>query len=170
MNPQKTIYEPPAGSPPGSGKGRAIRLVLLLLVIAALLLLNFAARRTFSLHLRPVIITPAMDLMREQDFSYRKVLRYWLAELDQKLHPGRDRQKVIALTFDGGPAPIYTPLILDALERSRVPATFFLFGADAQQFPQLTIRIRSGGAPAGQLYLFRPRAGHGGHLRAGRGA
>ncbi|MCI2056498.1 MAG: polysaccharide deacetylase family protein [Oscillibacter sp.] len=36
--------------------------------------------------------------------------------------------KLIALTFDDGPSPEYTPQILDILEEKNVPATFFLVG------------------------------------------
>ncbi len=34
----------------------------------------------------------------------------------------------IALTFDDGPHPVYTPQILEVLEKFKVPATFFLIG------------------------------------------
>ncbi|MBV8204918.1 MAG: polysaccharide deacetylase family protein, partial [Candidatus Eremiobacteraeota bacterium] len=44
-------------------------------------------------------------------------------------------RKDIALTFDDGPYPFYTPLLLHVLERSRVPATFFIVGRSAQEFP-----------------------------------
>lgn len=38
------------------------------------------------------------------------------------------RKKIIALTFDDGPGPEYTPLVLDALDQAGVPATFFIVG------------------------------------------
>ncbi|NUU22388.1 MAG: polysaccharide deacetylase family protein, partial [Streptomycetaceae bacterium] len=34
----------------------------------------------------------------------------------------------IALTFDDGPMPDWTPMVLDTLEKADVPATFFLVG------------------------------------------
>ena len=37
-------------------------------------------------------------------------------------------KKLVALTFDDGPVPNYTPLTLDALDAADVPATFFLVG------------------------------------------
>jgi peptidoglycan/xylan/chitin deacetylase (PgdA/CDA1 family) len=49
--------------------------------------------------------------------------------------------KLIALTFDDGPYPVETPLLLDTLADLRVPATFFLIGRDALQFPEITARI-----------------------------
>ncbi|WP_244454108.1 polysaccharide deacetylase family protein [Micromonospora echinofusca] len=41
----------------------------------------------------------------------------------------RTDRRQIALTFDDGPAPQWTPMVLDTLDRYRVPATFFLVGA-----------------------------------------
>ena len=43
----------------------------------------------------------------------------------------------IALTFDDGPDPRWTPLALELLGRYQVPATFFLVGARAQRHPHL---------------------------------
>ncbi len=39
----------------------------------------------------------------------------------------------IALTFDDGPDPAWTPAVLDALRKYRVPATFFVVGAQAER-------------------------------------
>jgi peptidoglycan/xylan/chitin deacetylase (PgdA/CDA1 family) len=41
-------------------------------------------------------------------------------------------ERKIALTFDDGPHPVYTPKILEVLERFKVPATFFLIGKHLQ--------------------------------------
>ncbi|UGQ10647.1 polysaccharide deacetylase family protein [Yinghuangia sp. ASG 101] len=37
-------------------------------------------------------------------------------------------KKLIALTFDDGPMPDWTPMVLDTLEKADVPATFFTVG------------------------------------------
>lgn len=55
-------------------------------------------------------------------------------------------RKVIALTFDDGPFPFYTPLLLHVLERSHVKATFFLVGRNVQEFPELTQDIVDSGS------------------------
>jgi cellulose synthase/poly-beta-1,6-N-acetylglucosamine synthase-like glycosyltransferase/peptidoglycan/xylan/chitin deacetylase (PgdA/CDA1 family) len=47
--------------------------------------------------------------------------------------PGRR----IALTFDDGPDPKWTPKIAAILRREHVPATFFLIGSDAARSPDL---------------------------------
>ncbi len=63
------------------------------------------------------------------------------------------RPKLIALTFDDGPYPVYTPMLLDVLRDLHVPATFFLIGQDAQEWPELTRRIeREGNEIADHTY------------------
>lgn len=50
------------------------------------------------------------------------------------------RERKIALTFDDGPDPRYTPLILDILRRKQVPATFFIVGSNGERYPELVAR------------------------------
>lgn len=58
-------------------------------------------------------------------------------------------RKEIALTFDDGPYPFYTPVLLHVLERSHVPATFFIVGRSAREFPELVTRIVASGDEIG---------------------
>ena len=51
-------------------------------------------------------------------------------------HGDRER-KEIALTFDDGPHPGYTPQLLAVLKQYKVPATFFLVGEMAERAPNL---------------------------------
>jgi len=44
---------------------------------------------------------------------------------------------VVALSFDDGPDPQWTPRILDILRRDHVPGTFFVIGTEAQKYPAL---------------------------------
>ncbi|MBD5635440.1 MAG: polysaccharide deacetylase family protein, partial [Candidatus Eremiobacteraeota bacterium] len=53
--------------------------------------------------------------------------------------------KLVALSFDDGPYPVETPLLLDELSELHVPATFFLIGDDTEMFPQLAQRIEADG-------------------------
>src|SRR5476649_2514263 len=57
--------------------------------------------------------------------------------------------KRIALTFDDGPSPQWTPKILAILERAHVPATFFEIGANAVRAPSFTRRIVRDGSELG---------------------
>ncbi len=58
-------------------------------------------------------------------------------ELDQ--YGGNPKQ--IAITFDDGPDPQWTPRILDALKAENAKATFFLIGMEAEKFPDLALRV-----------------------------
>jgi peptidoglycan/xylan/chitin deacetylase (PgdA/CDA1 family) len=53
--------------------------------------------------------------------------------------------KLIALTFDDGPYPVDTPMLLAVLQAAHVPATFFLIGRDAEQYPGLVRAIAAAG-------------------------
>jgi peptidoglycan/xylan/chitin deacetylase (PgdA/CDA1 family) len=53
----------------------------------------------------------------------------------------RTREKTIALTFDDGPNPEYTPLLLTKLAEYRVSATFFLIGRNLKRHPEIGRRI-----------------------------
>jgi peptidoglycan-N-acetylglucosamine deacetylase len=55
----------------------------------------------------------------------------------------------IALTFDDGPNPEYTPLLLDMLKRHNVKATFFVLGIRAEQYPELILRMHREGHQIG---------------------
>jgi peptidoglycan/xylan/chitin deacetylase (PgdA/CDA1 family) len=55
----------------------------------------------------------------------------------------------IALTFDDGPDPVYTPLLLDLLRRHRIKATFFVLGSKAERYPDLVARIHAEGHQIG---------------------
>lgn len=51
------------------------------------------------------------------------------------------QDKVIALTFDDGPDPKFTPIVLDALKKHNMKATFFVLGWRATRYPALVKRI-----------------------------
>ncbi|WDV53711.1 glycosyltransferase [Streptomyces coeruleorubidus] len=57
--------------------------------------------------------------------------------------------RTVALTFDGGPDPVWTPRLLDLLRRNQARATFFVHGARAARHPELIRRIRAEGHEIG---------------------
>jgi peptidoglycan/xylan/chitin deacetylase (PgdA/CDA1 family) len=61
--------------------------------------------------------------------------------------------RVVALSFDDGPDPIYTPQVLDILARHRAHATFFVIGERALAHPDLVRRIRVEGHEVGNHYF-----------------
>lgn len=62
--------------------------------------------------------------------------------VDGVVYRGRPGRRAVALTFDDGPEPLYTPLLLDTLERLGLRATFFLVGQRVEQYPYFARAIR----------------------------
>ncbi len=54
---------------------------------------------------------------------------------------GDRTQKLVALTFDDGPDPYYTPTILDILKDKNAPATFFMMGKNIAKYPEQVKRM-----------------------------
>jgi len=117
-----------------------------IVAIAVAALLGLGAWRLF-VHsgnlVKPALITPSMSAhdALSPDLS---------ARVDRLIHEREEanrtgRPKLIALTFDDGPYPVFTPLLLAELRALRVRATFFLIGRDAEQWPELTARIHADG-------------------------
>ena len=67
------------------------------------------------------------------------------------LHHGSRGQRTIALTFDDGPDPRFTPQVLDLLAAAKVPATFFVVGERALAHPELVARIDREGHLVGEV-------------------
>ena len=65
----------------------------------------------------------------------------------------------IALTFDDGPDPKWTPQILDILKRENVPATFFVIGKNGQAYPDLLRRMVNEGHEIGNHTFTHPNLG-----------
>jgi cellulose synthase/poly-beta-1,6-N-acetylglucosamine synthase-like glycosyltransferase/spore germination protein YaaH/peptidoglycan/xylan/chitin deacetylase (PgdA/CDA1 family) len=82
--------------------------------------------------------------------TYTKYPTTWQIEQMGAL-PGK-----IALTFDDGPDPAYTPRILDILHAKQAPATFFVIGLDASNSPALLRRIYNEGHEIGNHTYTHP--------------
>lgn len=68
-----------------------------------------------------------------------------------------DRKGRVAVTFDDGPDPQYTPRVLDILRDHDIKACFFVLGAKAAKHPDLMARIIAEGHDIGnhgQRHLF----------------
>jgi cellulose synthase/poly-beta-1,6-N-acetylglucosamine synthase-like glycosyltransferase/peptidoglycan/xylan/chitin deacetylase (PgdA/CDA1 family)/spore germination protein YaaH len=70
-----------------------------------------------------------------------------------------DRPGLIALTFDDGPDPNWTPAILDILKQENVPATFFIIGKNGQAYPDLVRRMVNEGHEIGNHTFTHPNLG-----------
>jgi len=62
----------------------------------------------------------------------------------------------MAITFDDGPDPQWTPKVLDVLREKGVKAAFFLIGLEAQKYPSITKRIYNEGHEIGNHTFTHP--------------
>jgi len=69
---------------------------------------------------------------------------------------GGTQEKKVALTFDDGPDPTWTPKILDVLKAKGAKATFFLIGAEVEKFPGIAKRIYNEGHEIGNHTFTHP--------------
>lgn len=106
--------------------------LLLLLTNASLVLLHpFSLSRLLSV----AVIYGAVTLL---------VLYLLFHPRNQWLVANRSRVDgagCVALTFDDGPDPVYTPKLLDLLRQKDVRATFFVIGKRAEQYPEIVRRV-----------------------------
>ena len=58
-------------------------------------------------------------------------------------------EKVVALTFDDGPSPVWTPKILDELRKANIKATFFMLGEHVAKYPEIARRVAQEGHEIG---------------------
>jgi peptidoglycan/xylan/chitin deacetylase (PgdA/CDA1 family) len=63
------------------------------------------------------------------------------------------RRPLVALSFDDGPHPVFTPQVLDILESYNAKATFFLIGERALRHPEVVARIKAAGHEIANHYF-----------------
>jgi cellulose synthase/poly-beta-1,6-N-acetylglucosamine synthase-like glycosyltransferase/peptidoglycan/xylan/chitin deacetylase (PgdA/CDA1 family)/spore germination protein YaaH len=71
-------------------------------------------------------------------------------------HQGAGGEHQVAITFDDGPDPEWTPKILDILKTANVKAAFFLVGVNAEHYPALVRRIVKEGHEIGNHTYYHP--------------
>lgn len=74
---------------------------------------------------------PVLDLFDQNRTELGSGIRY------KKILHGSVKKRAVAITFDRGPHPFYTPQILKILNASKVKATFFVIGEQARRYPQI---------------------------------
>lgn len=70
---------------------------------------------------------------------------------------------VVSLTFDDGPNPYATPIVLDALGRAGVHATFFFLGRHVERWPEIARRAAAEGHQIGNHGYYHRKL----HFRSG---
>lgn len=68
----------------------------------------------------------------------------------------KNDKKLIALTFDDGPHPKNTPVILDILAQYGVKATFFEVGSNVEYYPEVSRRVAKEGHEIGNHTYTHP--------------
>jgi len=71
-------------------------------------------------------------------------------------HQGAGNAHQVAITFDDGPDPEWTPKVLDILKTYNVKAAFFLVGVNAEHYPGLVRRIVQEGHEIGNHTYYHP--------------
>lgn len=66
-----------------------------------------------------------------------KVYRRCFPGVTFRMPPSTDGKPKVYITFDDGPIPEATPMVLDILDRYDVKATFFMVGQNVERYPWL---------------------------------
>ena len=69
---------------------------------------------------------------------------------------GGTQAKEVAITFDDGPDPEWTPKILDVLKKHGAKATFFQIGVEVEKFPDVAKRVYEEGHEIGNHTFTHP--------------
>src|SRR2546423_1519027 len=78
------------------------------------------------------------------------------AQFPTLYHQGAGGEHQVAITFDDGPDPRWTPQVLDILKAANVKAAFFLVGVNAERYPGLVSRIVNEGHEIGNHTYYHP--------------
>lgn len=66
------------------------------------------------------------------------------------------KKKVVALTFDDGPHPVFTPAILKILDKYKIKATFFMVGKQMEKYPNIVKQAIDSGNEIGNHTYTHP--------------
>ena len=113
-----------------TGMARSVIFFSLLFLISALLALLYA----FGFSRLPLIILSVTTVFIVYLLFHPR--NQWLVANRSRV----DGARCVALTFDDGPDPVYTPRLLDLLREKDVKATFFVIGKRADQYPEIVRR------------------------------
>ena len=80
------------------------------------------------------------------NLQFPDILRPFWGKVIWRKNPS---EKVIYLTFDDGPEPEVTPLVLEILEKEHIKATFFCVGENVVKNPETYLAVIRGGHKTG---------------------
>ena len=96
---------------------------------------------------------------RKVEFDGDSIVRATISTLPSGFRvnrPALHAGKQLALTFDDGPDPIWTPQILAILAKYGIRATFFVIGDQAERYPQIVREEFAAGHLLGNHTYFHP--------------
>lgn len=86
----------------------------------------------------PNWVDAAREIYASQGRVDQQLRRLSKAELNRfVIRRGSERGLKLALTFDDGPHPAFTPKLVQILKEAQVPATFFMIGHMAESYPDM---------------------------------
>ena len=98
----------------------------------------------------PDWIDAAREVYADQGRLDSQLRRLSLPELDRfVVRRGNRTGLKLALTFDDGPHPDYTPKLVQILKAANIPATFFMIGHMVQQYPDMVKLVAANGFEIG---------------------
>lgn len=100
---------------------------------------------------RSALLPPAKPVApsSEKLHAQQKPLPRWARGLVVAHVSVKPTNRVVALTFDDGPWPVYTSKTLDVLKAENVHATFFMIGRNIRNYPALAKRVVAEGHAVG---------------------
>jgi peptidoglycan-N-acetylglucosamine deacetylase len=66
-------------------------------------------------------------------------------------------KKVVAITFDDGPNPVYTPQVLEIFSKAKGKATFFMIGEQMRNHPEVVKLVTDQGHEIGNHTFTHPK-------------
>jgi len=117
-----------------------------------MIILLFKRKKFWTLLLLIGIISIGSSFYAIKDVASSENREYWSNSNDVvwEVHTS---DNVIALTFDDGPDPVYTPQVLEILRKNGVRGTFFAVGQQMEKYPELTkLIVQRGNEIANHTY------------------
>ena len=88
-------------------------------------------RALFELVLIALVIALTVEPRKSEGTEWRESV----------VHRVPTTEKVVALTFDDGPHPVFTPELLKVLDKYQVKATFFMIGNLMEKYPSVVKEV-----------------------------
>ena len=121
-------------------KNRNVNIVFVLIVISIMISDNYSEISVWA-YLLVLIVYSLLQ-------AYGSIVLSAQFFVDVK-SSGKTNSNQVALTFDDGPVPGKTEVILEILERYNVPASFFCIGNRVKEHPQIVSKIHAKGHVVG---------------------